>query len=145
MPLMVLKTQRFYIGPDSITLNSLDASLTLLPFWSPCLGILHFLWCDWASMRGSLTQASAAGVHTLEFFSTFLFCWKKGWSCKLGLQHSTFCIGGQIVCVVIACVTSAGALFLVMVLQHHSSTTQHYIFSHVVTFSPAFCYLEKPE
>lgn len=36
-------SKRFYIGPDSITLNSLDASLTPPPFSSPCLGILHFL------------------------------------------------------------------------------------------------------
>lgn len=35
-------SKRFYVGPDSITLNSVDASLTPLPFCSPRLGILHF-------------------------------------------------------------------------------------------------------
>lgn len=134
-------SKRLYIGPDSITLNSVDASLTPLPFCPHALGFYTF-WCDWASVWGSLTQAFAAGVHTLEFFSTFPFCWNKEWSRKLGPQRSTFCIGGQIVCAVNACVTSVGALFLVMVPQHHSSTIQHYIFSHVITFSPAFHYLD---
>lgn len=36
-------SKRFYIAPDSITLNSPDASLTPLPFSSPCLGVLHFM------------------------------------------------------------------------------------------------------